>query len=166
MLKQAILLGLTLLVVGQVEANGVDDLTPVSGIELESSEAIPAKLNLPLPLTAGWDNFSTIIDADDASHAYLDIFQLIRGRASGVRVSGAVSNYRVRIRRASGPPLIVIDGQPFLDCDDAFINDLLLTIPLSDVDYIEISKRVSSTFKYGMSGANGVIAVHTKLEEE
>jgi outer membrane receptor protein involved in Fe transport len=113
----------------------------------------------------GWANVARVINNDIAGPTYLNIFQMIQGRVAGVQVSGSGSNYRLRIRGATGPPLVVIDGIPFMGYSDAYLNHLLLSISPADVDYIEIRKRITSSFIYGAGSRRGVIVVRTRLAQ-
>lgn len=163
MLKRLIFAVMALLLLGQVEGKAMENTTLLPDLQFVSDEA--AAMNLPTPLPQGWVNVATIIDGRVTGHAYLDVFQMIQGRVAGVLVSGSPANYRVRIRGANGPPLVVIDGMRFMGYDDASLNNLLLSISPADVDYIEVLKRIADTAIYGAGSANGVIVVHTRLTE-
>lgn len=70
---------------------------------------------------------------------------------------------RIQIRGQSTfakqePPLIIVDGLPFDELDQAY--NMLQTIPLTDIDRVEV--RTSLSPMMGTRGSNGVIAVYTK----
>lgn len=165
MLKQVIFAAMALLLLGQVEGKAIENTTLLPHSPFVFEEAATNDITLPTPLPQGWANVGTIIDGYVAGHAYLDVFQMIQGRVAGVLVSGSSFNYRVRIRGASGPPLVIIDGMRFMGYDDVSLNNLLLSISPADVDYIEVLKRIADTAIYGAGSANGVIVVHTRSAE-
>ena len=88
--------------------------------------------------------------------------QALQGKASGVMVRTASSapggGVSITIRghnsvNSGSQPLYIVDGIPLGD-----IN----TIPVEDIESIEVLKDASSTAIYGSRGANGVILVTTK----
>ena len=98
--------------------------------------------------------------------AFTDIFQMLQGRIAGVWVTGSVNNYRIRVRNAAAPPLVVLDGIVFYGYNDQAVNDLLMSIPPSAVEYIEVLKNIADAAIYGPGAGNGVIVVHTLPGEE
>jgi len=79
-------------------------------------------------------------------------------RIPGVMVMGN----SVRIRGASGPPLLVVDDMPLESTGDQdFINNLDM-VTIYDVGKIDILKNAANLAVYGMRGANGVIVIYTK----
>jgi len=81
---------------------------------------------------------------------------------AGVSVSGN----SIRIRGASGPPLIVIDNMPFMTSgDDEETINILNLINVADVGQVDVLKDISKTAVYGFRGANGVILIYTKRGE-
>lgn len=96
---------------------------------------------------------------DDLSH-FTDIFQLIQGRVPGVMISGQYPDYHVQIRGVSNlsgisKPLLLLDGTPV---DMA----VMASIPVFNVDKIEVLKDISKTALFGFRGVHGVISVFTK----
>ena len=99
----------------------------------------------------------------DASEAYPNVPELMRGKFSNVVVSGPYSGdpeYRIFIRgivsiHGSIDPLVLINGI------EADLTDLI-RMPIFEVDRIDILKNVSSTSIYGLHGFNGVINLITK----
>ncbi|MCL2651388.1 MAG: TonB-dependent receptor plug domain-containing protein [Candidatus Azobacteroides sp.] len=80
-------------------------------------------------------------------------------RVAGVMVSGN----SIRIRGASGPPLIVIDDVPFMtNNEDQATMDIFDMLDINDIGQIDILKDISNTALYGSRGANGVIVIYTK----
>ncbi|MCO6487736.1 MAG: TonB-dependent receptor plug domain-containing protein [Phaeodactylibacter sp.] len=94
-------------------------------------------------------------------NGYLHIAEMIQGRVPGVWVTGTYNTYRIRIRGALGPPLLVLDGMPFYNYDDAALNNLLWSIAPADVDRIEVLRSLAEASLYSQAG-NGVIRVFTR----
>ncbi len=89
----------------------------------------------------------------------VSVLDVIRGRVAGVQVFGSGFNTTVQIRgvtsmTGSNEPLFVLDGMPTS-------KETIFSIPVQDVDYVDILKGPSSAI-YGSQGANGVIIVMTK----
>lgn len=89
----------------------------------------------------------------------MSIFQVLQGRVAGVYITGSGMDYTVQIRGAVNfngvvEPLFVLDGMPV---DKA----LVATLPVADVDYVDILKGASAAI-YGSRGAGGVISILTK----
>ena len=101
-----------------------------------------------------------IVDPVATGNNWQNVFEMIRGRVAGVWVAGGFNSYRIRIRAAMEPPLVVIDGMPFYNRTDEQVNSLLMNIPPADVDYIEVLKNIGETVSYGPGAGNGVIVVH------
>lgn len=107
----------------------------------------------------------SVIDNPPGGPAFLNIFEMIRGRVPGLWVSGQLFNYQIRIRAALGPPLVVVNGMPYYGYDDRQINELLMIIPPMDVDYIRVIKNPGQASMYGPGAGNGVILIRTKRGE-
>ncbi len=100
-----------------------------------------------------------VIISDEISEGYSNILQVLQGRVPGVLVSGnSVVIRGVRTIYGSNEPLYLIDGVPMNDVSS------IMSIPVSDVDRIEILKGSSASI-FGSRGANGVIAIYTKRGE-
>jgi TonB-dependent SusC/RagA subfamily outer membrane receptor len=96
------------------------------------------------------------VDAEERIDAtrFLSIYDLIRDRVSGVRVS---SDNKITIRGvnsliSSQDPLFVVDGN--------IVSSIDYILPV-DVDNISVLKG-TETSMYGTRGANGVIVIKTK----
>ncbi|MCW5519423.1 TonB-dependent receptor plug domain-containing protein [Aureitalea sp. L0-47] len=96
------------------------------------------------------------VDAEERIDAtrFLSIYDLIRDRVSGVRVS---SDNKITIRGvnsliSSQDPLFVVDGN--------IVSSIDYILPV-DVDKISVLKG-TETSMYGTRGANGVIVIKTK----
>ncbi len=101
-----------------------------------------------------------IIDVTDRMVNYPDIFQMMKGRISGVNISGDYPNISISIRGASSislsnEPAFLVDGYP---------SDLtaIASIPVSDIEKIEIIKSGAALTMFGMNGSSGVISVFTR----
>ena len=86
-------------------------------------------------------------------------------QVAGVMVSGN----SIRIRGASGPPLIVIDDVPFPKIGnndpDLTTIEILNMFSINDIGQIDILKDISNTAVYGNLGGDGVILIYTKKGE-
>jgi len=99
---------------------------------------------------------SNSLQVTERDITYLNVFDYMQGRFAGVTVSkdGSVS-----IRGPSGfgprPPLFILDGLP-VD------KEILLSIPMNDIDQVEVLKNPSETAIFGTRGGNGVVSIFTK----
>ena len=99
-------------------------------------------------------------DEIPGGQGFINIFQLIQGRAAGVRVSFDGFNARVLIRgvgsvQAGLEPMYMLNNVPV----DA---STLAQISPRDVESVEVFKDPARTAIFGSQGGNGVIAVYTK----
>ena len=138
------------------KANAGKNATTTGRIKMLPSVQKPVR-SLHHPTAA-----DAIIYNGDYGAMHMDIFQMIMGRVAGVFVSGGPAFYQIRIRGALRPPLVVVDGMRFFSEDDASINSLLMSIPVQDVDAIEVIKNPATGLIYGPGAGNGVIVIHTK----
>jgi TonB-dependent SusC/RagA subfamily outer membrane receptor len=99
----------------------------------------------------GEADISMVVLEEDIER-YFNILDYLQGRVAGVVVTGD----EVRIRGAARNPLLIVDG---IDTDWSDMTN----IPMGDIDKIEILKTGFSTSVYGSRGADGVIAVLTKM---
>ena len=149
-------------VAGYAAANGRGD-EPVKPPKMEQLQPVPIVPLRPLQsLSGGFPRVDAVIYSNYITASYLNIFEMIVGRVPGVWVTGGPNFYRVRIRNAQGPPLIVIDEMPFYNNSDREVNNLIQIIPPQDVDYIEVIKNFSGASRYGLNAGNGVIVIRTK----
>lgn len=98
---------------------------------------------------------------DGRASQFANLFELIRGQVPGVTVTFKDGYYSVVVRGIStftsgSAPLFLIDGMP----SD---YDMVLNLPVSEVDRIEVLKNAASAGIYGVRAANGVIAIYTKI---
>ena len=104
------------------------------------------------------------VDSDDIEQKPdTDIGKILRGKASGVRitgtggVSGSGSNIIIRgfsSITGNNQPLFVVDGVQF----EGGLN----TINQDDIESLTVLKDAASTSLYGSRGANGVVIITTK----
>ncbi len=94
------------------------------------------------------------IKITDSDISYSDVLSFLSGRVAGLMIAGD----RVSIR-GGGTPLFLIDGMPF-EGEDGI--SMIRSIPMSDIDVVDVLKDVSNLALFGSRGANGVIAVYTK----
>jgi len=97
---------------------------------------------------------------------FQSLAEVLAGRVPGVQVTGNNFDYRIRVRGALRPPLIVVDQQPFYGRDDDGVNALLQSIPVFDVASINVVKNGGRASIYGPGAANGVIVIQTRGGKE
>lgn len=90
------------------------------------------------------------IKVTDDDYSYLNIYDFLEGKLPGVQVQGNSISIRGGMR-----PTILLDD---------VVNDLvdLSTIPMGDIDHIDIFYSGAQTAAFGSQGADGIIAVYTK----
>jgi TonB-dependent SusC/RagA subfamily outer membrane receptor len=119
-------------------------------------------------------SISSVSGKDIANLTTASFDQQLAGRAAGVQVtvgSGIIGQApRIRIRgtnsiTSGGSPLIVIDGVPALDGNQAGANvpsNPLADINPNDIESMDILKDGAATAIYGSRATNGVILITTK----
>ncbi|TAE25986.1 MAG: TonB-dependent receptor [Cytophagales bacterium] len=90
----------------------------------------------------------------------LTFLDVIRSRVPGVQVTGSGFEARVQIRAAANfqgaiEPAFFLDGSPVS-------KDAVLSIPVSDIDAVDVLTGGGATIMAGSNGAGGVINVLTK----
>lgn len=86
--------------------------------------------------------------------------QLLEGRLAGVVVTPrGGGEYQIRIRGATGDPLIVIDGTP--TAFGASVRSALSGVNPADVARIDVLKDGAAAARYGSRGMHGVILITT-----
>jgi TonB-dependent SusC/RagA subfamily outer membrane receptor len=87
--------------------------------------------------------------------------QMLKGRAAGVAISNSIampSQAQVEMKsEVPNNPLYVVDGEPRED---------ISSIPPEAIESMQVLRDASATSVYGSRGANGVIIVTTKKDEE
>jgi len=87
---------------------------------------------------------------------YLNVIDYMQGRFAGVMVG---KDYKISIRGPSGfgprPPLLLLDGTPVNE-------EVYLSIPMNDIDRVEVLKNPAETAIFGTRGGSGVVSVFTK----
>jgi outer membrane receptor protein involved in Fe transport len=158
---------LSLLYLGMAGGRSVDNLALFPS--LSDQDTVPQRSGIVPAEAASAERASdqyvyggSVIDNPPTGPAFLNIFEMIRGRVPGLWVSGQFFNYQIRIRAALGPPLVVVNGMPYYGYDDRQISELLMIIPPMDVDYIQVIKNPGQASMYGPGAGNGVILIHTK----
>lgn len=83
-------------------------------------------------------------------YSYLNIFDFLEGKLPGVQVQGNSISIRGGLK-----PTILLDD---------VVNDLVNigTIPMGDIDHIDIFYSGAQTAAFGSRGADGIIAIYTK----
>ena len=107
---------------------------------------------------------STSLKVTMADFSYPDVFKYLQGRVAGLTVSYIQGDYgleaQIRIRQfgstyGSTNVLFLLNGMPVS-------KEVIQYLPLCDVDVIDVLKSLGETAIFGITGANGVIAVYTK----
>ncbi len=103
---------------------------------------------------------------DDNSPRFANLYEMLRGRASGVSVNMTEdgSGYKVLVRgigtiQSGTEPLFLMDGVPVVGGEE---GTTLLSFNPIDIERIEVLKNASSAGIYGVRAANGVIAFYSK----
>jgi TonB-dependent SusC/RagA subfamily outer membrane receptor len=123
-----------------------------SGILLDEVQAIGNKVFGDGHFRLYGDPDISLVVLEEDIERYFNILDYLQGRIAGVDVTGD----EVRIRGAARNPLLIVDG---VDTD---WSDMI-NIPMGDIDKIEILKTGFASSIYGSRGADGVIAVLTKM---
>ena len=132
-----------------------------------------------------YESADYVLEVAPFEQSYNNILDFMVGKVPGVDINGN----EIRIRGASSfvnnaAPLFLLDGVPLVGSQEFNLpnevtrstnesgieisnsNEQLLqvirSIPISDVDKIEVLKSSQNTAVYGVKGANGVIAIYTR----
>jgi len=100
-----------------------------------------------------------------ADYSYPDVFRYLQGRVPGLSVSYVQDTIgglepQIRIRQfgsiyGSTDVLFLLNGIP--------VSKVVIQyLPMPDIDVIDVLKSIGETAIFGITGANGVIAVYTK----
>jgi hypothetical protein len=99
---------------------------------------------------------SNSLQVTERDATYLNVFDFMQGRFAGVTVSkgGYIS---IRGGGSFGPcsPLLMLDGFPVE-------RDVYLSIPMQDIDRVEVLKNPAETAIFGTRGGCGVVSIFTK----
>jgi TonB-dependent SusC/RagA subfamily outer membrane receptor len=123
-----------------------------SGILLDEIDAIGNKVTGDGHFRLYGEPDVSLVVLEEDMDKYFNILDYLHGRVAGVVVTGD----EIRIRGAARNPLLIVDGI------DTYWSDMI-NIPMGDIDKIEILKSGFATSVYGSRGADGVIAVLTKM---
>jgi hypothetical protein len=116
--------------------------------EVEVVMEVPEELDRSMGLYGFPDR---TIELTDDDRIYSNIFEYLEvNPQAGVMVDGNSISIR-----GGGSPLYVVDG-----IIDEF--EMFITMPLGDIDKIEIIKNSMGMAAYGSRGGNGIIAVYTR----
>lgn len=131
---------------------------------------------------------ATVESKDLEQKADTDIGKILRGKASGVRitgsggVSGSGSNIIIRGQSSitgGNQPLFIVDGVPFdgssgganqsassADFQSGNVSSRFADIDPNNIESVSILKGLSATALYGGEGRNGVILITTKTGKD
>jgi TonB-dependent SusC/RagA subfamily outer membrane receptor len=113
----------------------------------------------------------SVTSASSVIISYEEVTNSLSGRAAGLQITTATGQSgvagKVMLRGASsiygnrsgGQPLIVVDGVPYANNENASI---LGSLSVNSIESVIILKDAAATAIYGSSGAHGVIVVTTK----
>jgi hypothetical protein len=111
-----------------------------------------------------------------------NVIDFLEGKVPGLSISGdditlrGTSNFS-----GSSTPLFLIDGLPLIDHNPSFYTDEIddeltepivssvrkvKSIPLGDIEKVEVLKSPQNLAIFGVEGANGVIAIYTRQGKE
>lgn len=106
--------------------------------------------------------------------AFTSADEALQGEIAGLDIIANSGNLgagtSMKLRGASGEPLIVVDDKPFeINYDDLDLDNLdneqfssLLAINVDDIESITVDKDAAATAIWGAKGADGVIRITTK----
>jgi hypothetical protein len=99
---------------------------------------------------------SNSLQVTERDVTYRNVFDYMQGRFAGVKVA---KDFSISIRGGGsfGPcsPLLLLDGFP-VD------REVFLSIPMNDIDRVEVLKNPAETAIFGTRGGCGVVSVFTK----
>ena len=100
---------------------------------------------------------SNSLEVTERDVTYPNIIAYMQGRFAGVMVG---KDNSISIRGPSSlsgarPPLLLLDGTPVS-------KEVYLSIPMNDIDRVEVLKNPSETAIFGTRGGSGVVSVFTK----
>ena len=87
----------------------------------------------------------------------LAVADLLEG-VPGVQVIRSGASFSVRVRSATGDPLVVVDGTALTVTG----TDALAALNPTDIERIDVLKDGAATAIYGWRGGSGVILIRTK----
>lgn len=102
-------------------------------------------------------SIASVHEAEIDRQKALSVADLLE-RVPGLQVDRQGHEFTVRVRNATGEPLIVIDGQPLRGA-----SYVLAALRPSDIERIDVLRDAASAAVYGVSGGSGVILVRTRL---
>lgn len=117
-------------------------------------------------LTSGYGiNELGPMEIETAARAGLDLGELLQGRLPGVDVMGAGTSLCVTYRAIRTDNdlgdcngiSVIVDGVPVADPSSVYAS-----IPLQDIDRIEVLSPAQAGVRYGMRGGQGALLVETK----
>jgi len=92
----------------------------------------------------------------ERDYGYRNVLDYLQGRVSGVTVIGNQILMRGLGSFSYAPPLFLLDGTPYED------QEIITSIPMADVDVVEVLKNPHEVAIFGSRAGNGVISVFTK----
>ncbi len=116
-------------------------------------------------------SLTSVTAKDFNKGAIVSADQLLNGKVAGVRITSnggepdSAPNIRIRgggSLSANSSPLIVIDGVPIDNTNQAGINNPLSLVNPNDIESFTVLKDASATAIYGSRASNGVIIITTK----
>lgn len=133
-----------------------------------------------------YENADFVLEVDENEKSFENVIDYMVGKVPGLDIHGT----DIKIRgassfTASSIPLFLVDGIPVVAGQEISLpeevagssadetsrsNDLIIrsvkTIPINDVEKIEILKSPTNLAVFGAKGANGVIAIYTRHGEK
>jgi TonB-dependent starch-binding outer membrane protein SusC len=110
---------------------------------------------------------TSVADADMTARP-LRIEELLRGKVSGLVITGSGASLVIRLR---GTNSMIADQDALVLVDDVMIQsgnigNALAGLTPDDIKSVSVLKDVASTSIYGSRGAGGVILIRTKTKPE
>lgn len=119
----------------------------IQTVKIESSRLMYGNPDSEVKITQDMQSYPSVVD-------------ILRGHVAGVVVTGKYPDYKIIIRgmgslNENGNPLVLIDG------NEASYEDLI-SMPIFDIDRIDVLKQIAKTNIFGFKGSGGVINLITK----
>ena len=136
----------------QLQKYKLNDTILLHEIRIKSAKATKDKADDGNFRIYGSPDFSMKLTNEDAGAP--NIFFLLQGRVAGLQITGNYPDITFMMRGVTRTPLFLLDGMQ-IDLD------MVSTLPLADIDKIEVLKGASTAI-FGLNGGGGVISIFTK----
>ena len=130
-----------------------------------------------------YEQADQVLEVPERESSYGNIIEFLQGKVAGMDISGDNITFRGSSNvTGNSAPLFLVDGVPLIenrisenpgvDSNDEFIEEAsssvrkVKSIPIGDIEKVEILKTPQNLAIFGVDGANGVIAIYTRKGRE